>query len=128
MFGNGTRTAGSQAFACVTSEDEQTRTIFKMISRPVIAITAKVFCALTFAVACSATVLAGSEVYIEQAHGQVAPGSAVMTKPTPETAAQTSQPPAAAVAPTAPDTCNAQNASSSQACYTATQQARPASH
>jgi hypothetical protein len=97
-----------------------------MISRPAIAITATAFCALTFAVAYSDTVLAGSEVYIQQARGQVAPGSAVTTKPTPETTGQASQP-AAAAAPTAPDTCNAQNAASSQACYTATQQARPAS-
>jgi hypothetical protein len=68
---------------------------------------------------------AGSEVYIQQARGQVAPGSSVITKPTPESTAQSSQ--AAPSAPTAPDTCNAQNAASSQACYTATQQARPAS-
>jgi hypothetical protein len=98
-----------------------------MISRPAITITVTAFCALAFAAACPTTVRAASEVYIQQAHGQVAPGSAVTTKPTPETAAQTSQPPAAAAAPTAPDTCNAQNATSSQACYTATQQARPAS-
>ena len=52
-------------------------------------------------------------------------GSTVITKPTPETAGQVAQP--AAVPTTAPDTCNAQNAASSQACYTATQQARPAS-
>jgi hypothetical protein len=69
---------------------------------------------------------AGSEVYIQQARGQVAPGSTVMTKPTPETTAQPSQP-AASSSTTAPDTCNAQNAASSQACYAATQQARPAS-
>ena len=68
---------------------------------------------------------AGSEVYIQQARGHVAPGSSVMAKPTPESTAQSSQ--VAPVAPTAPDTCNAQNAASSQACYTATQQARPAS-
>jgi len=68
---------------------------------------------------------AGSEVYIQQARGQVAPGSTVMTKPPPESTAQSSQ--VAPAPPTAPDTCNAQNAASSQACYTATQQARPAS-
>ncbi len=71
---------------------------------------------------------AASEVYIEQAHGKVAPGSTVMSKPTPETAAQPSQPAPASPSVTAPETCNAQNAASSQACYTATQQARPASH
>ncbi|WP_407154037.1 hypothetical protein [Bradyrhizobium sp. STM 3557] len=68
---------------------------------------------------------AGSEVYIQQARGHVAPGSTVMTKPPPESTTQPSQ--VAPVSPTAPDTCNAQNAASSQACYTATQQARPAS-
>jgi len=68
---------------------------------------------------------AGSEVYIQQARGHVAPGSTVMTKPPPETTAQSTQ--VAPTSPTAPDTCNAQNAATSQACYTATQQARPAS-
>ncbi|CCE06467.1 exported hypothetical protein [Bradyrhizobium sp. STM 3843] len=66
--------------------------------------------------------IAGSEVYIQQSHGNVAPGTSVMTKPPPEASAPSN---AAAAAPTAPETCNAQNASSSQACYTATQQARP---
>jgi len=66
--------------------------------------------------------VAGSEVYIQQARGNVAPGTSVMTKPPPEASAPSN---AAAAAPTAPETCNAQNASSSQACYTATQQARP---
>lgn len=51
-----------------------------------------------------------------------------MPKPLPELTTQPSQQPAAApTTSTAPDTCNAQNAASSQACYTATQQARPAS-
>lgn len=65
---------------------------------------------------------AASEAYIQQSRGRVSPTA--IRKPTPETSA-----PAAAAqptaAPTAPETCNAQNASSSQACYTATQQARP---
>lgn len=71
-----------------------------------------------------------SEAYIQQAHGNVAAGATILTKPTPETAAPAGTQPAqagAAPAATAPVTCNAQNASSSQACYTATQQARPAS-
>ncbi|WP_315728954.1 MULTISPECIES: hypothetical protein [unclassified Bradyrhizobium] len=63
---------------------------------------------------------AGSEVYIQQARGNVA-GTTVVTKPPPEAAAPANT---AGSAPTAPETCNAQNASS-QACYTATQQARP---
>jgi hypothetical protein len=67
------------------------------------------------------TVLAASEVYIQQSRGHVSPGSTILTKPPPETT--TAAPPS--VTPTAPETCNAQNASS-QACYTATQQARPA--
>ena len=67
------------------------------------------------------TVLAASEVYIQQSRGHVAPGTSILTKPPPE--ATTAAPPGAA--PTAPETCNAQNASS-QACHTATQQARPA--
>jgi len=71
---------------------------------------------------------AGSEVYIQQSHGRVARGSSTETKPLPELTTQPSQQPAAApTTSTAPDTCNAQNAASSQACYTATQQARPAS-
>jgi hypothetical protein len=65
--------------------------------------------------------LALSDVYIQQSHGRVAPGTKVQGKSTPE-AATTGTP--NAVGPTAPITCNAQNASS-QACYTATQQARP---
>lgn len=67
------------------------------------------------------SVLAASDVYIAQSHGHVAPGIKIPGKPTPElTGANTP----AATGPTAPITCNAQNASS-QACYTATQQARP---
>jgi hypothetical protein len=67
--------------------------------------------------------MAASEVYIQQSRGHVAPGSSILTKPPPETTTTTAASPSAA--PTAPDTCNAQNASS-QACYTATQQSRPA--
>jgi hypothetical protein len=63
---------------------------------------------------------ATSEVYIQQSHGLVAPGASVPAKP-PE-AATVVNPNAA---PTAPETCNAQNASS-QACHAATQQTRPA--
>jgi hypothetical protein len=62
-----------------------------------------------------------SDVYIQQSHGHVAPSTKVQSKPTPETATAGTP---TAVGPTAPVTCNAQNASS-QACYTATQQARP---
>jgi hypothetical protein len=67
--------------------------------------------------------MAASEVYIEQSRGHVTPGSSILTKPPPEITSTTTVSPSAA--PTAPDTCNAQNASS-QACYTATQQSRPA--
>jgi hypothetical protein len=63
-----------------------------------------------------------SDVYIQQSHGRVAPGTKGQ-KPTPEA---TTTPLQGTAGPTAPVTCNAQNASSSQACYTATQQARPA--
>jgi hypothetical protein len=71
----------------------------------------------------SSVTMAASEVFIRQARGRVAPGASIQTKPTPETTstATTVNP---AAAQTAPVTCNAQNASS-QACYTATQQARP---
>ena len=64
---------------------------------------------------------AASEVYIQQSRGRVMPGASILTKPPPEstTAVSPNAP------PTAPVTCNAQNASS-QACYTATQQSRPA--
>jgi hypothetical protein len=65
--------------------------------------------------------LAASEVYIQQSRGSVAPGTKVQ-KPTPEATSA----PVQATGPTAPATCDPQNASSSQACYTATQQARPA--
>jgi hypothetical protein len=68
------------------------------------------------------TVIAASEVYIQQSSGTVAPGTTIQTKPPPEATTTTAAP---ATGPTSPDTCNAQNASS-QACYTATQQARPA--
>ena len=65
--------------------------------------------------------IADSEVYIRQSRGSVAPGTKVQ-KPTPEATSA----PIQGVGPTAPATCDPQNASSSQACYTATQQARPA--
>jgi hypothetical protein len=68
-----------------------------------------------------ATVLAASEVYIEQSRGHVSPGASILTKPPPESTTAVSP----SVTPTAPETCNAQNASS-QACHTATQQTRPA--
>jgi hypothetical protein len=67
---------------------------------------------------------AASDVYIEQAHGRVpAKGksdSDVAVKPTPEAAAGS-----AGTGQSGAATCNSQN-SSSAACYTATQQARPA--
>jgi hypothetical protein len=62
---------------------------------------------------------AASDAYIQQSHGRVAPGSKVL-KPPPEA---TTTPIESTTGPTAPVTCNDQNASS-QACYTATQQAR----
>lgn len=65
--------------------------------------------------------VATSEVYIQQSSGRVAPGTNIQTKPPPEAGTATAAP---STSPTAPETCNAQNASS-QACYTATQQARP---
>jgi hypothetical protein len=65
-----------------------------------------------------------SDVYIEQAHGRVSQrdkfDAKVPVKPTPEAAIGNSN-----VGQQVPATCNSQNASS-QACYTATQQARPA--
>ena len=66
------------------------------------------------------TVLVASEVYIEQSRGHVSPGASILTKPPPESTTAVSP----SITPTAPETCNAQNASS-QACHTATQQARP---
>jgi len=66
------------------------------------------------------TALAASEVYIQQSRGRVMPGATILTKPPPESTTAVSP----STAPTAPETCNAQNASS-QACYTATQQSRP---
>src|ERR1700754_2276932 len=69
------------------------------------------------------TDIASSDVYIQQAHGLVAPGARAQ-KPPPESLTNAVGP---SSGPTAPITCDAQNASSSQACYTATQQARPAS-
>jgi hypothetical protein len=68
-----------------------------------------------------------SEVRVEQARGSLPAGAAaadLRTKPAkgaPETGASTG---AAVTGPTAPVTCNQQNASS-PACYSATQQARP---
>jgi hypothetical protein len=68
--------------------------------------------------------LAISDVYIEQAHGRVSQkdkfDAKIPVKPTPEAAIGSSN-----AGQVVPDTCNSQNASS-QACYTATQQARPA--
>jgi hypothetical protein len=65
-----------------------------------------------------------SDVYIEQAHGRVSQkdksDAKIPVKPTPEAAIGSSN-----AGQVVPDTCNSQNASS-QACYTATQQARPA--
>src|SRR5262245_6846792 len=62
-----------------------------------------------------------SDVYIQQSHGRVAPGTKV-DKSTPEM----TKTPLQTTGQTAPETCNSQNALSSQACHTATQQARPA--
>jgi hypothetical protein len=70
----------------------------------------------------SATPPAASDVYIQQSHGRVGAGPKTQSKLTPELTGVGA--PAATAGPTAPVTCNAQNASS-QACYTATQQARP---
>lgn len=92
-----------------------------MILRPA---TLTLLAAFGLAAGLVATTAMASEAYIQQARGNVAPGASVLTKPAPEATTQANQP---APAATAPDTCNAQNASSSQACYTATQQARPAS-
>ena len=77
--------------------------------------------AVSQALAASVVRVAGSEVYIRQSSGRVAPGSNIQTKPPPEASTATAAP---STSPTAPETCNAQNASS-QACYTATQQSRP---
>jgi hypothetical protein len=64
-----------------------------------------------------------SDVYIEQSHGRVSQkdksDAKASVKPTPEAIGNSN------AGQTIPDTCNSQNASS-QACYTATQQARPA--
>jgi len=79
--------------------------------------------AVTQVQSASFTRVADSEVYIQQSSGRVAPASNTQTKPPPE-AAPTATAAAPANGPTSPETCNAQNASS-QACYTATQQARP---
>jgi hypothetical protein len=68
------------------------------------------------------TLILVSDVYIEQSHGRVAPGTKVQAKPVPEATGGVA---IQGAGPTAPVTCNAQNASS-PACYTATQQARPA--
>lgn len=64
-------------------------------------------------------VLVADDVYIKQAHGRVSPGTKIFPKPVPE--AITAGTPSSG--PTAPATCDAQNASS-PACYTATQQTR----
>jgi nitrate/nitrite-specific signal transduction histidine kinase len=68
---------------------------------------------------------ATSEVFVDQARGRVSvrdkSGALVGVKPTPESAATGNSIPSQ----TAPATCDQQNASS-PACYTATQQARPA--
>jgi hypothetical protein len=109
------------AAASVQRGSEQA--ILPMIRRQAISTVLAVLSALACISMGSVTALAASEVYIEQAHGHVTPGTTVMTKPPPETAAAAAGAPVAA--PAVPDTCNAQNASSSQACYTATQQARP---
>jgi hypothetical protein len=71
----------------------------------------------------SETPPAASEVYIQQSRGHVGAGPKTQSKLTPELTGVVGVP-AATTGPTAPVTCNAQNASS-QACYTATQQARP---
>jgi len=67
--------------------------------------------------------LAISDVYIEQAHGRISQkdklDAKAPVKPTPEAIGNSN------MGQQVPATCNSQNASS-QACYTATQQARPA--
>ncbi|WP_157449898.1 hypothetical protein [Bradyrhizobium sp. ARR65] len=68
--------------------------------------------------------MAASEAYIQQSRGHVAPGNVIQTKPPPEVGAPAVSPAGGASPPATPETCNAQNAASSQACYTATQQTR----
>ena len=69
----------------------------------------------------------GSEARVEQAHGNLPPGAKTIDaggkglKGAPEGG---TGPAATKTGPTAPVTCNQQNASS-PACYSATQQARP---
>jgi hypothetical protein len=65
-------------------------------------------------------ILVSDDVYIKQAHGRVSPGTKILTKPVPEAGLTAATP---NPGPTAPATCDAQNASS-PACYTATQQTR----
>jgi hypothetical protein len=69
------------------------------------------------------SVAQASEIWVQQAHGQISGGTAVAeqnkpVKPAPEGTAT-----AAAGSPATPVTCNQQNASS-PACYSATQQAK----
>jgi len=69
----------------------------------------------------------GSEARVEQARGNLPPGSKAieggkLLKGTPEAGSNSGT--AVKTGPTAPVTCNQQN-SSSPACYSATQQSRP---
>lgn len=69
--------------------------------------------------------LRSGEVHVEQAHGSVTDGAAIVDKTgrsTPENGGQPATP--ATGSPNIPATCDQQNASS-PACYSATQQARP---
>lgn len=69
--------------------------------------------------------LRSGEVHVQQAHGSVTDGEAIVDKTgrsTPESGGQPATP--ATGSPSIPATCD-QNNASSPACYSATQQARP---
>ena len=114
-------------FVCGTSRPSPQRmATLRRATWPVIAMVSIGLSGQVRAQSAPATRMAASEVYIEQSHGQVSPGATILTKPPPEVSTTTTTTTASpSITPTAPETCNAQNASS-QACYTATQQARPA--
>jgi hypothetical protein len=99
------------------------RWIFVIVAMPGFAISNPWASAVSTLSSGTETPQAISDVYIEQAHGRVSQkdklDAKVPVKPTPEAIGNSN------AGQVVPDTCNSQNASS-QACYTATQQARPA--
>jgi hypothetical protein len=82
-----------------------------------------VICGVMISFIVSMSAAQASEVWVQQSRGRISGDTSVTNENKAEKTAPEGGPAAAAGSPTAPVTCNQQNASS-PACYSATQQAK----